>query len=199
MKRSLLVLLIVLGILVSVGAYWVLQPKAASNLNEYRNEEFGYSFKYPSACTFGHKPGECKQSSPEERPEECACFLNAEDPNRVFVITFQEGNDRNTTLSSFSIAQYQTPQFNPPANVELISWIKSNFSELYTNIPEEPNMEIDGIPAVSIKVPSSSSTYSSQDILFIKDNRLFYITLLNPTNKGNQILYDQIISSFVWQ
>jgi hypothetical protein len=144
-------------------------------------------------------PGECKQSPPEERSQECLCFLNAEDPNRVFLQTFQESKDQGLTLSSFTIAHTQTSQFNPPADAELVSWIKSNFSELYTNVPEEPNTKVGGIPAVSIKVPSSPSTYKFQDILFIKGNKLFCITLLNPTNKGNQELYDQILSSFSWQ
>jgi hypothetical protein len=198
-KRRLLVLLIVLGIPVSVGAFKVLHPKAPPDLKVYQNREFGYSFQYPATCTFGRMPGVCKQNPPEERPQECLCFLNAEDPNRVFLQTFQEDKDQNVTLSSFTIAQYQTPEFNPPDGIELVPWIKTNFSELYTNVPEKPNAKVGGLSAVSIKVPSSPSTYSFQDILFIKDNKLFCITLLNPTNKGNQELYDQILSSFSWQ
>jgi len=199
MKTRLSILIAVLGIAVAIATFWVLQPKAAPELVEYRNEEFGYSIQYPATCTFGRMPGACKQNPPEERPQECRCFLNAEDPNRVFLQTFQEGKDHNLTLSSITIAHYQTSQFNPPADVELVSWIKSNFSELYTNVPEKPNIKVDGLPAVSINVPSSPSAYSFQDILFIKDKKLFCITLLNPTNKGNQELYDQILSSFSWQ
>jgi hypothetical protein len=113
--------------------------------------------------------------------------------------TFQEGKDQDLTLSSFTIAHYQTLQFNPPADVELVSWIKSNFSELYINVPEKPNTRVGGLPAVSINVPSSPQAPPFQDVLFIKDNKLFCITLLNPTNKGNRALYDQILSSFSWQ
>ena len=199
MKKSLLVLLIVFGILITVGTLRILNSKAAPNLNVYQNEIHGYSIQYPATCTFGRMPGACKQNPPEERSQECLCFLNVEDPNRVFLQTFQEDKDQNVTLSSFTIAHYQTPQFNPPADAELVSWVKSIFSELYTNVPEKPNAKVGGLPAVSIKVPSSPSTYSFQDILFIKDNKLFCITLLNPTNKGNEILYDQILSSFSWQ
>jgi len=199
MKTRLSILLTILGIAVALAAFWVLQPKAAPELVEYRSEEFGYSFQYPATCTFGPMPGTCKQNPPEERPQECLCFLNAEDPNRVFLQTFQESKGQGLTLSSFTIAHYQTSQFNSPADAELVSWIKSNFSELYTNVPEIPNTEIGGIPAVSINVPSSPSAYGFQDILFIKDNKLFCVTLLNPTNKGNRALYDQILSTFSWQ
>lgn len=198
MKRSLIVLLIVLGIPLSVGTFRVLHPKAASNLNEYRNDEFGYSFQYPASCTFGPMPGECKQNPPEELPEECFCFLNAEDPNNVLLQTFQDDGN-SLTLSSITIAHSKAPAFNPPPKVELVSWLKDNFSDMYVGIPEKPNATLGGVPAVEIKMPPTPSTYSHQNIFLIKDNELFCITLLNPTNKGNQALYKQILSSFSWQ
>jgi len=199
MKRRLLVLLTVLGILIPIGAIWVLKPKAAPNLNEYHNEEFGYTFQYPATCTFGPMPGECKQNPPEEMPEECLCFLNAEDPNRVFLQTFQRDRDQNLTLSSFTIAHNVSPVFNPPPQTELVSWIGANFSELYKDIPEKTNTEIDGIPAIAINVPPTQSAYSYQDILFIKENKLFLITMLNANNTRNKALYDQILSTFSWE
>jgi hypothetical protein len=198
MKRSLLVLLIVLGIPLSVGTFRVLHPKAASNLNEYRNDEFGYSFHYPASCTFGPMPGECKQNPPEEMPKECLCFLNAKDPNNVFLQTFQDDGN-SLTLSSFTITHSKSPTFNPPPEVELVPWLKDNFSEMYKGFPEKPNTTLGGAPAVEIKMPPTPSTYSHQNIFLIKDNKLFCITLLNPTNKGNQALYEQILSSFSWQ
>lgn len=199
MNKRLFVLLIVLGIPVSVGAFWVLHPKAAPNLNEYRNEEYGYSFQYPASCTFGPMPGECKQNPPEEMPEECLCFLNAEDPNNVFLQNFQDDGDHNLTLSSIKIAHYETPAFNPSPDVELVPWLKDNFSEMYSNIPDKPNTNLGGVPAVEIIMPPTPSTYSYQEVFVLKDGNLFVVGLLNPVNKGNHALYDQILSSFSWQ
>ena len=198
MKRSLLVLLIVLGIPISVGTFRVLRPKAASNLNEYRNDGFGYSFQYPASCTFGPMPEECKQNPPEKLSEECLCFLNAEAPNNVFLQTFQDDGD-SLTLSSITIVHSKAPAFNPPPEVKLVPWLKDNFYEMYGDIPEKPNATLGGVPAVEIKIPPTPSTYSHQDIFLIKDNKLFRITLLNPNNKGNQALYKQILSSFSWK
>lgn len=199
MKNTLLVLPIVLVISIAIWGSFGLQAKANPEWLEYRNEELGYSIQYPATCTPGRMPGECKQNPPEEMPQECICFLNAEDPDRVFLQTFQGGEDQNLTLASFTIAHYPTPTFNPPADAELVSWIKTHFSELYVNIPEKPNTQVDGIPAVSINVESYPTANLVQDILFIKDNRLFCITMLNPGHEENQALYGLLLSSFSWQ
>ena len=131
-------------------------------------------------------------------PKECLCFLNAKDPNNVFLQTFQDDGN-SLTLSSFTITHSKSPTFNPPPEVELVPWLKDNFSEMYKGFPEKPNTTLGGAPAVEIKMPPTPSTYSHQNIFLIKDNKLFCITLLNPTNKGNQALYEQILSSFSWQ
>jgi len=198
MKKRLLFLIMVFAIPISIGAFRVIQPKAASNLIEYHNDEIGYSFQYPASCTFGPMPGECKQNPPEEMPQECLCFLNAEDPNNVFLQTFQD-DGHSLTLSSLTIAHSKAPVFNPPPETELVPWLKGNFSEIYNEIPEKPNATLDGVQTVEIKMPPTPSTYSHQNIFLIKDNKLFCITLLNPNNKGNQALYEQILSSFSWQ
>ena len=138
MKKRLLFLIMVFAIPISIGAFRVIQPKAASNLIEYHNDEIGYSFQYPASCTFGPMPGECKQNPPEEMPQECLCFLNAEDPNNVFLQTFQD-DGHSLTLSSLTIAHSEAPAFNPPPEIELVSWLKDNFSEMYNEIPEKPN------------------------------------------------------------
>lgn len=198
MKTRLSILFAILGIAIAMGALWVLKPKAAPNLIEYRNEEFGYSFQYPATCTFGPMPGECKQNPPEEMPQECLCFLNAEDPTNVFLQTFQD-DGHSLALSSITVAYSEAPAFNPPPEVELVPWLKDNFSEMYSDIPEKPNATLGGEPAVEIKMPPTPSTYSHQNIFLIKDNKLFCITLLNPNNEGNRALYEQILSSFSWQ
>ena len=193
------ILIAVLCVVATIGAFWVTRPKAAPQLNEYRNEELGYSFHYPATCTFGPMPGACKQTPPEEMPEECLCFLNAEDPNHVFLQTFQDAEDSNLVLSSFTITHTESPAFNPPPNVELATWLKANFSEMYTNIPETPNTTLGGKPVIAIRVPPTPSIYSHEDIFFIKDSKLFLITMLNVDNARNKALYDQILSTFSWE
>jgi hypothetical protein len=198
MKLNLSILIGTLGIAATIGAFGVMQPAAASSWKEYRNEKFEYSFQYPASCSFEPLPGECKQNPPEELTQECLCFLNAEDPNNVFLQTFQGEKGGNLTLTSFTVAHYETSAFCPPDDADLAPWLKANFSEIYTNIPEKPNAELGGIPAIAIKMPPTPSTYSHQDIFFMKENKLFLIRMLNPTNKDNQALYNQILSTFSW-
>jgi hypothetical protein len=198
LKPNLRILVVVLALATAVGAFAVMHPKTDPKWKEYRNEEIGYSYKYPASWIFGPLPGECKQNPPEEMPQECLCFLNAEDPDNVFLQTFRDDEDTKLTLASFKIAHYASPAFSPPPHAELVPWIKTNFSEIYINIPKTPNLTLDGKPAVAIKMPSTASTSSYEDIFFVRDNKLFLVTMLNPTNKGNQTLYDQILSTFSW-
>jgi hypothetical protein len=198
MKPRLSLLIATVGIAVVMGAFWVLHPQAASDLKEYRNEEFGYSFQYPGTCTFGPMPGECKQNPPEEMPQECLCFLNAENPNSVFLQTFQD-DGQNLTLSSITITHTEAAAFNPPPGVELVPWLKDNFSEMYSDIPEKPNGELGGVPSVEMTMPPTLSTYSYQDAFVLREDKLLVVRMLNPTNRGNQALYNQILSSFSWQ
>ena len=57
-------------------------PDATADWPVYENAVLGYSFKYPSGCFFGPMPADCKGNPPEERPPECLCFLDSENPKK---------------------------------------------------------------------------------------------------------------------
>jgi hypothetical protein len=161
--------------------------------NVYKNEKYGYSLKYPSDCIFGPLPGFCKQKPPEERPRECLCFLNGQDPDRVVLQKFIGPKD-NLTLSTITFSHYSTEFYNLPSSTGLIDWLKGNFS--YQDIPDEINMQIDGIPAVGVYTPQSQGIYSQADIYFIKQDNLFGISMLDIDNNDNKKLYNQILFTF---
>ncbi len=163
------------------------------NWNSYKNEKYGYSLKYPIDCSYGPLAGSCKQSPPEERPLECRCFLNGEDPDVVGMQAFI-GTKSDLTLATISISHHSTDVYNPPADVELIDWLKEKFS--YLDIPDEINMELDEVPAVKVYTPQSPGAYSQENIYFIKDNKLFDIYMVDVDNEDNRELYDKIIKSF---
>jgi hypothetical protein len=75
-------------------------------------------------------------------------------------------------------------------------WVKENFSEMFEDIPEEPNMEISGIPALRIYSPGSPMAPSREDIYYMRDNLLFRIYMLDVDNDDNKELYEQILSTF---
>lgn len=164
----------------------------------YTNEKYGYSLKYPQPCIYGPLPGSCKQSPPEQRPQECLCYFNAEDPNNVSLGTYT-GTKSDLTGASFVVFHsIYVDHYSPPAGTDLVAWIKQNFP-YDENVPDEINAEIGGIPAVKVYTPFSGMAWSQEDIYFIRVGKLFKISMLNVDNKDNRALYDQMLSTFSFQ
>jgi hypothetical protein len=199
MKINSIIPLAILGLTVTLVAFGFIDPKPDLDVKEYRNETFGYSFQYPTTCTFGPMPRDCKQNPPEERRQECLCFLDAEKADEVFLQAFLGDREEGLTLATFSIASYDSPAYSPPAGTELVSWLEGYFVEKYSDIPEGPNVEIGGLPAVELYSPGSPMAPSSREIYFIKDNRLVQVSMLDVENEVNMALYDLILSSFSWE
>jgi hypothetical protein len=140
-------------------------------------------------------PADCKQFPPEERPSECLCSLNAENPNEVGMQVFLGEAEDGLTLTTFSVVHYESPAFNPPTGEGLISWIKSEFSYA-GEIPDEPNMNISGIPAARVYNPGSQQSPSSEEIYILKDGILIKISMLDVDIEEHRELYDNILSTF---
>ncbi|MBU4350933.1 protease inhibitor I42 family protein [Patescibacteria group bacterium] len=167
--------------------------KETTDWQNYENEKYGYSFSYPANCLLGPLPGECKQKPPEERGEECLCFLNEENPDAVLLQTLT-GEGEKLTGADFSVVHYDTEPYNPPVDTDLIEWLKEKFT--HQEIPDEPNTEIDGITAVVVYTPASPGAYSQENIYFIKDDKLFNVSLLDVDNENNRALYNRLLSAF---
>jgi len=159
----------------------------------YTNERYGYSLKYPQPCLYSPLPGYCKQSPPEERSQECLCYFNAENPDEVSLGTYT-GTKSNLIGASFTVSYYSSEAHNPPADADLINWLKEKFS--YQDIPDETNMEIDGMPVVKVYTPFSGMAWSQEDIYFIREGKLLKISILNVDDENNRELYDQILFTF---
>jgi len=164
----------------------------------YRNEKYGYSFKYPPDFFYGPMPGDCKQKPPEERRPECLCFLNGENPDQVSLnIMIVEAD--TVSGAPFHVSHTDTPVFNPPPGINLITWIKDNYYSNYEGILDEQNMELGGIPAVKFYFPKSPMAPSQEEIFFIKEDKLFRIYMIDVENENNRELYGQLLSSFSFE
>ena len=152
--------------------------------------EHGYSLRYPPDCTFGPMPGYCKEKPPEERPPECLCFLNAEDPDRVFLQAFT-GEKEDLKGATFAVDRLV---FRPPPGTDLIEYVREKFPH-YEEIPNEPNAKVGAIPAVRLYTPRSPMAPSCEEILFIKDDKFFRIYMLDVDEEVNRELYDGISSA----
>ena len=193
-KKSLSILFIILLTILFIGCTGS-TSNITSDWNLYQNEELDYSFKYPSDCTFGPMPANCKQSPPEERPPECLCFLNTENPNEVFMQAYLGQVEDGLTLATYSVAHYDSPAFNPPEGVDLISWLNSEFSYA-GEIPAEPNMTISGIPAARVYNPGSQQSPSLEEIYILRDGILIRISMLDIDFEDNRDFYENILSTF---
>jgi len=196
MKTRFAIPVIILCIATTLVACGSMGSKANVDLKEYKNEVFGYSFQYPATCTFGPMPKGCKGSPPEERPQECLCFLDTENPRQVFMQAFLGAPEQGLSLATFSISSYDSPAYSIPEGVELASQLKEYFSEFYDDIPDEPNAEISGLPAMELHYSGSPMGTSSREIYFIKNGRLVQISMLGVEVEENLALYEQILSSF---
>ena len=188
------IFLLVLGVVIISGCSGAPEESTAG-WNTYKNEKYGYSFKYPTECFYGQMPSDCKEKPPEERRAECLCFLDGENPDNVFMQAFLRDGDQ-LTLAGFRVSHHNSPVYNPPPGTELISWIKENYSEMFEEIPDEPNMDISGIQAVKILSPQSPMAPSYVDIYYLKNDILIRINMLDVNNEVNKELYDQILSTF---
>jgi hypothetical protein len=169
--------------------------ESTADWHEYQNEKHGYSFMYPTGCYFGQMPSDCKEKPPEERRAECLCFLDSTNPDRVFLNAFL-GDGDELSLAQFSISHAVTPVFNPPKGTDLASWINQNFSETFEDIPDEPNMDLCGIPAVRVIYPRSPQSPGFESIYYLHNEILFQIQLLSVDHENNVELYDKMLASF---
>jgi len=164
----------------------------------FTNEQYGYSFEVPASCHEGPLFGDCKQSPPEERSEECLCFIDGTNPDSVMFQNFSIIN-KEISLATFSIMSPDTPAFSPAAGTDLISFIQQEFSEMYPDeIPSESNIELDGSPALLISIAGSPGVADYQEIFFIKENKLFKISLIETLIESNMKIYDRILASFAF-
>jgi len=158
----------------------------------YENKKYGYELKYPKNCLTGPLPGYCKQSPPEERPQECRCFLDPTNPDSVMMQAFT-GAKSDLNMASVSILRSPNKDYNPPVGVNLIEWLKGRYEHL--DIPDEYNTKIDGVEAIKAYTPQSPGAHSAENIFFLHKGELLQIYLNGVDNKDNREFYDKVLAS----
>ena len=60
-------------------------------------------------------------------------------------------------------------------------------------------MELGGFPALRISTAGSPGAADYQEIFFIKENKLFKISLIDTLIESNMKIYDRILASFAFR
>ena len=197
MSKKLSITLLMIIAIVLVGCSSAEDSEAATeDWKTFTNEQFGYSFEVPEICYEGPLPGDCKQSPPEERREECLCHFDGTDPEFVsfqkFTIT-----DEETSLATIWIMSPDTRAYSPDEGADLVSFIQQEWSEMdLGELPAEPNLDINGLPAVSFIIPQTQGGAAAQEVFFIKGDKLFKITMIDNLVESNADLYEHFLDSF---
>jgi hypothetical protein len=171
-------------------------PDLTADWPEYKNTDLGYSFKYPAGCFFGPMGAGCKQNPPEERPPECLCFLNTEDPYVVGMQSFVGDPAEGLIMVSFYVMHHDAEAFNPPEGEDWVKWLKETWSYLSDEMPDEVNLTFGGLPAVRIHTPGGGGGSSADNIFVVKDGKLIQISMINVDVEEQLEFYEQILATF---
>jgi hypothetical protein len=171
-------------------------PDVTADWPEYVNNELGYAFKYPPGCSFGPLAADCGEKLPEERSVECLCSLEPRRSTSEDVVLLQSllGNaEEGFTLATFQVLYLDTPEFNPPEGEELSSWLTSQNHVLPEDMPDNPNMVIDGLPAV--RVYYQWREQNAEQIYVIGNGRLISILMEYVDVEEHRKLYENILTT----
>ena len=109
---------------------------------------------------------------------------------------FLGDKNEGLSLAGFTVAHYDAEPFNPPVGADLIAWVGDNFPYLPGEIPSEPNIKIDGLPAVRVYIPGSPRSNAYEEIYFMWNEVLINIRLQDVDVGANRDFYERILSSF---
>jgi hypothetical protein len=171
-------------------------PEITDDWPEYVNTELGYALKYPAGCSLGPLAPACGEIPPEERSAECLCSLEPRRSSSEDVVVVQSllGNaEEGFMLAEFQVLYVDTPEFNPPEGEELSSWLVSQNHVWPEDMPDEPNLVIDGIPAV--RVYHQWREQNAEEIYVIRNGRLISILMQYVDVEENLELYENILAT----
>ena len=162
----------------------------------YENSDYGYGFNYPSNCTYGPLPEDCKSASLEDQRAACLCFLDAENPDNVLMQFYQRDDEGQFVLAEFKIMNLTKTVNSLPDNPASIKgWLADTFPEKYGSAGIA-DITIGGEPAVSHSTLGSEMAPAVEEIYFLDKGQLFQVRMLNPDEIINHQLYESILTSF---
>jgi hypothetical protein len=113
---------------------------------------------------------------------------------KVLMQSLLGNTEEGFTLATFQVLHYDIPEFNPPEGEELSSWLTTQHHVVPEDMPDEPNMVIEGLPAIRVYYPDFRLEFS-EEIFVIRNGRLITIRMIHVDVEEHRELYDNILST----
>ncbi|MDO8513250.1 MAG: hypothetical protein Q7S37_02000 [bacterium] len=150
----------------------------------YNNTKYSYGFKYPADYVLTNN---CKSTS---------CLSEQQGGDSVALM----GDLSAKGWPNIEIAHYDTEFYNPPVGTDLMKWIPQYFPSYTAYMPKEWTYMTrdDGhlVGIIDLTVPKSPQAYSSRQIYYIWDNKLFSITMTDVDSAAAAEFYKNWFGTF---
>ncbi|MFH1509457.1 MAG: hypothetical protein ABIE68_04800 [bacterium] len=141
-----------------------------TNWETYTNDEFGYSFKYPSEYN-----------------------LNTNNlPTSVLVTGPEiENEGQKDYWPNVSVTHTDSDLYHPPEGVEIAAWVSGQPHDT-----QKDNTTIAGLTAAHFIDERSPQAYGADYYYFAKDGQLFMMSFLHAADYTDWIFYNQFLQGF---
>ena len=152
----------------------------------YTNSKYGYTFKYPSDYVNGCTTKPCSKHISETEGGD--------------VVSLQ-GDISTTGWPNITISHFSSTFYNPPAGTNLVNWISTHLSFTTPYLPSNYNLLVyatAGVdaPAVDFTIPASPQAYAERSIYYVDDDKLFSISMTDPTGTDATTFYSTWFENF---
>lgn len=149
----------------------------------FTNKKYGYSFKYPPGYTTGKCPKPCKRGQVGTNQSGNHTFIQGEISEKGWpVITITKIFDNQTEGKG------------------LYEWLQEKANEVTKeNLPEgttEITIGSGKLEVVKVYIPHSPQTYSSWEIYYMKEGKMFLIQMQDVDNRDAVEFYNTWLSEF---
>lgn len=114
-------------------------------------------------------------------------------------VDFKVDNDENISIVGkndiqwpwITLTYYNTSTYNPPAGIDLNSWVTSKFS--HDDVGSV--IAVAGVPTVHLVTKRSPQTFAFDEYYFLSSNKLIQVQILHHNDKQDADLYNSFLNS----
>jgi len=135
-----------------------------ANWKKYQNDQYKLSFQYPETFTILDSSASTKD-----------------------ILIFRAIGLKNEEINVYT--NNSSPFYNPPAGIDTKDWVINKHGKKFENLGNGnfsnkvgTEVKIDGLQTIHLANHSGQDDYPNDEFYFIKDGRLYQITIINEKN-----------------